>query len=349
MFFKNMPLFPLATKDPSLLKEARQQKISVLIPARNEEKSIGAAIDSILANQGVDLEIYVLDDQSEDKTAEIVLVKSIADSRLHLIESKSLEEGWNGKQHACWQLACETDRPWMLFLDADVRLAPDAIERTLGEALRLDVPLLSGFPYQETVGFAEKLLIPMMHFVLLGYLPMAKMRTTTDPRFAAGCGQLFLARRDAYFQWAGIKRSSPHGMMVSNCREHFGRRGFVPTCSMPAIIAYMPHVPYNSTRLMGLMKNADEGIANRVLIVPFTILLSGAAVLPIPSLFYALWRHESILSILLITIATCMTFVPRYLAAVRFRQSGWGVLLHPLSVLWFLQIQWQSFLPKPLG
>lgn len=349
LFLKNLNIFLPATKEEKWLEEARKQKLSVLIPARNEAESIGPAIESILANTHPDFHLYVLDDASEDNTAAIVEQKGITDSRVTLLNSEPLGAGWNGKQHACWQLACNTERPWLLFLDADVRLTSDALERIVAEALRIDAPLLSGFPYQETGTFAEKLLIPMMHFVLLGYLPIRTMRSNSDPKFSAGCGQLFLSQRDAYFKVGGhqaIKSSRHDGIKLPKA---FRLAGFktdlfdasdIATCRM---YQSLPQV------LVGLLKNANEGIANKYLIVPFTVLLGGAAILPIPSLFYAIWHHQSLLAISLLFIATCLVFVPRYLAAVRFRQSGLGVLLHPLSVLWFLQIQWQAFFGSIMG
>ena len=68
---------------------------------------------------------------------------------------------------------------------------------------RTKVPLLSGFPRLITIGFVEWLLLPLIHFVLLGFLPVARMRKTTDPAMAAGCGQFMLVERQAYFTSGG--------------------------------------------------------------------------------------------------------------------------------------------------
>src|SRR5262249_61852699 len=99
--------------------------ISVLIPARNEERGIVAAVESALASEGVSLEVIVLDDHSEDRTAALVEGLARRDSRVRLVPAPPLPEGWCGKQHACHVLAGCACHPLLAFLDADVRLAPD--------------------------------------------------------------------------------------------------------------------------------------------------------------------------------------------------------------------------------
>ena len=87
----------------------------------------------------------------------------------------------------------------MVFVDADVRLAPDALSRMVGHMQRHpDLGLASGFPAQVTVTWSERLLLPLIHFLLLGFLPIAAMRRHISPGFGAGCGQLFIARAGAY-------------------------------------------------------------------------------------------------------------------------------------------------------
>src|SRR5262249_2659067 len=103
----------------------RAPVVSVLIPARNEERSITAAVESALASQGVTVEVVVLDDQSEDTTAAQVAEIARRDDRVRLLPAPPLPEGWCGKQHACHVLVGAARYPLLAFLDADVRLAPD--------------------------------------------------------------------------------------------------------------------------------------------------------------------------------------------------------------------------------
>ena len=104
-------------------------QVSVLIPARNEALRIGPLLDSVLSSEGVRCEIWVLDDESQDGTEGIVLNYSSAHAHVRLIRGKPVPAGWSGKQFACWQLAQLASFPELVFLDADVALAPDALRR----------------------------------------------------------------------------------------------------------------------------------------------------------------------------------------------------------------------------
>ena len=122
--------------------------VSVLIPARNEADKIASAVNTVLANRDVELEVVVLDDHSTDGTADIV--RAIADPRVRIETAPPLPQGWSGKQHACWHLAHLARHQFLVFVDADVRLSPDALGRMAAfMAKRPAVGLASGFPRQE--------------------------------------------------------------------------------------------------------------------------------------------------------------------------------------------------------
>jgi len=133
--------------------------VSVLIPARNEEGVIAASIESLLASRGIEIEIIVLDDCSTDRTAEIVRNIAMRDARVRLRSSPPLPGGWNGKQHACYALAQAARSNVLCFLDADVRLAPEALAAMSGFLSRTGSDLVSGFPRQETATPLEWLLL----------------------------------------------------------------------------------------------------------------------------------------------------------------------------------------------
>ncbi|MDZ4852361.1 MAG: glycosyltransferase family 2 protein [Pirellulaceae bacterium] len=350
MFIRNLAIFHVATADENFMIRAAQERVSVLIPARNEEVSIGAAIDHVMANRSMEFELLILDDQSEDSTAAIVRQRiAMASSTIRLIESKPLPSGWNGKQHACWRLAESAQFDWLLFLDADVRLSEQAIQRIIAEALRSDVALLSGFPHQETGTFAEKLLIPLMHFILLGYLPLRQLRSSTSPSLSAGCGQMMLARRSAYLACDGhraIQASRHDGIQLPRV---FRRHGLSTDIFDATDIAACRMYLNRREVVLGLLKNADEGIANQKLIVIFTVLLAGAAILPIPSLIIACSTQQSLLTITVLAAACFASYVPRAIAVVAFQQSWLAAILHPIGVAWFLTLQWLAFFKSLQG
>lgn len=349
MFYRNLQLYTIATQQPSEIDAVKNVGVSVLIPARNEESSIRAAIESILATKHQEIEIIVLDDHSEDATGSIVEQVAHADKRVRLENSKPLPDGWNGKQHACWQLAGLARHEYLFFLDADVRLTPDAISRIVAQQKRNDVPLLSGFPRQETGTFAEKLLIPLMHFVLLGYLPISQMRSSKEASFAAGCGQLFLAQRSIYMTIGGhsaISNSRHDGIKLPRL---FRSHGHMTDLFDATDVARCRMYHSLSQVINGLLKNASEGIANPRLIIPFTVLLLGGVALPLPLFLLAAYRNTSWIATGVLLVATLLSWFPRVAACLRFRQSWLGVLLHPLSVAWFVSLQWIALVRQQLG
>ncbi len=344
--FRNRSVFLPATKSREALNAVRDTPISILMPARNEASSIGAAIESIMRSDHSNWELLILNDHSEDDTASIVTGFAERDPRIRLIESAPLPTDWNGKQHACWQLANQAQYPVFLFLDADVRLKPDATSRLLAQQHASGVPLISGFPFQETGTILEKLLIPMMHYVLLGYLPIDRMRQSNDPSFAAGCGQLFLAVRSSYFQASGhaaIRDSRHDGIKLPRA---FRRAGLATDIFDASDIATCRMYRSALEVCRGILKNATEGIASPKLIGPFTCLLLGGSVLPVILLPIAIANHVSGVTCLILVMATLLGWWPRVWAAAHFRQSWLGACLHPIAVLLFINLQWCALLMK---
>jgi hypothetical protein len=325
--------------------------VSVLIPARNEERVIGASLASLLASRGVEIEIVVLDDASTDRTAEIVRSFAEKDARVRLRTSAPLPRGWNGKQHACYALAQAARSDVLCFLDADVCLAPEALASMNAFLLRSGSDLVSGFPRQETETALECLLLPLIHFVLLSYLPLAGMRALPSPGFAAGCGQFLMVRRDAYRKSGGhseIRATMHDGLLLPQLFRRHGLRTdiadltYLATCRMY----------HNASEVWrGLAKNATEGMATPARILPFTFLLFCGQILPLllaisVVITPASYSHGA-RSLILATLAA--SFIPRLLSVWKYRQSLFSALLHPLGVTVLLLIQWYALLRKIAG
>ena len=320
--------------------------ISVLIPARNEEANIGRALQSVLANRDVTLEVVVLDDHSSDRTAAVVNEFAARDGRVRLELAPPLPPGWCGKQHACAALAGHGRFPLLVFMDADVRLTSNALARMAGLMTATNVALASGVPRQEVGTFWEKVLIPLIHFVLLGFLPIARMRRSRKPAFAAGCGQLFMARADAYRTCGGhgaIRASLHDGLKLPAV---FRAHGFM-TDLFDATDVATCRMYHNAAEVFsGLAKNATEGLGEPRRIGPLTAILAGGQVVPwVLLLLPGLGTLERMMA----AAAIVLSLVPRWLAVRRFAQPWLGALLHPLGVLVLLGIQWGALLRLLLG
>jgi hypothetical protein len=324
----------------------------VLVPARDEAKVIGRLAATVLANRDVDLELVVLDDDSRDDTARIITDLAAEDPRVRLVRGQPLPPGWCGKQHACFQLAQAARHDILLFLDADVTLESDAVARTVAFLDTRGVDLASGFPHQETGCLLDWLLLPLIHFVLLGYLPLAIARSDDRPGLAAGCGQLFVTRREAYLRSGGhaaIKASLHDGIKLPRAYRAAGLStdlfdaGDIARCRM-----------YGTNRevVRGLGKNATEGIAAPGSILPFTLLLAGGQILPVMLLIRGLadgWDGWPAWGVAATLAAVFAAWLPRGLAVHRFGHSLTSALAHPLGVAVFLVIQWSALIRRTLG
>lgn len=324
-------------------------RCSVLIPARNEAKAIADAIGSVLNNREVDLEVIVLDDGSTDRTADIVRQIAGQDGRVQLATAPPLPAGWCGKQHACSVLAGLARHPLLVFLDADVRLSPDALGRMAAFLEKSGVALASGVPRQETRTVSEQLLIPLIHFVLLGFLPMSRMRRSRAPSYGAGCGQLFIARSDAYHASGG------HGAIRGTLHDGpklpraFRAAGFATELFDATDVASCRMYSTDAEVWRGLAKNAHEALGSPALIGPATVFLFGGQVLPFCLLLAAIFVAVTPLSIALAVVGALLAWLPRLLGARRFRQSHWSALFHPLGISGLLAIQWHAFLRQLTG
>lgn len=322
--------------------------LSVLIPARNEERNIRSTLEAALASRDVQIEVVVLDDHSTDQTAAIVSAFAARDSRVRLESAPPLPPGWCGKQHACHRLAGLARHPWLVFIDADVRLAPDALARMAQfMQARPHVALASGVPRQELATFSERLLLPLIHFILLGFLPMPLMRRTKLPGFSAGCGQLFIAPREAYFAAGGhaaIRATLHDGVKLPRA---FRRAGLATDLFDATDLATCRMYHTNRETWRGLGKNATEGLAAPGTILPMTALLLGGQALPFALLACAPWLSPGALAVTI--AAAILALAPRLVAMRRFRQPPDSALLHPFGVLALLAIQWLALAAKLAG
>jgi chlorobactene glucosyltransferase len=177
--------------------------VSILIPARNEADSIGLTIQSILAQSNSNFELLVLNDNSSDETVSKVLEAGGEDERVRLLEGRSLPSGWLGKNWACHQLAEAASGDYLLFVDADVTLQPQALAALMQHAQQESSDLLTIWPTQQTESWAERLTVPLISLVVLGYLPVLMVHHTPWRVFAAANGQCLLFHRHAYQQIGG--------------------------------------------------------------------------------------------------------------------------------------------------
>lgn len=194
-----MPVMDVSGKNP---------EVSVIIPARNEEASLGACLDSLVAQSGVDFEIILVNDHSTDHTGEIAA--SFPDVRV--IEAGPLPQGWTGKNNAVTCGAREAKGEWLLFTDADTVHLPGSLARALAEAKEHRAEMLSYSPEQVAVTFWEMAILPVVFAELARQYPPSKVSDPGSP-VAAANGQFILIRRDSY------KAIGGHGAVAGDILE----------------------------------------------------------------------------------------------------------------------------------
>lgn len=172
--------------------------VSVLIPARNEEDNLGNILSDLQRQNYRNIEVIVFNDESSDRTKELARAYAAEDKRFRVIDSTGLPSGWLGKSHGCHQLAKHSRGDHLLFLDADVRLEYGLIESALAQMQNHHLHLLSVFPQQELHTWGEKLVVPVMNFILLSLLPMILTRKSTHSSLSAANGQFMLFEKNTY-------------------------------------------------------------------------------------------------------------------------------------------------------
>jgi len=166
------------------------------VPARNEEAVIAACIESLVLQREIP-EIIVVNDQSTDKTAEIVRSLITKIPHLRLLETQEVPAGWVGKNNAVFLGAKEAKSPWLLFTDADAELQPGAAARALQIAQEKSAALISFSPEQVTQSWYEKALIPFVYSRLAKHFSYDAVNDPSSPAAAAN-GQFLMIQRDAY-------------------------------------------------------------------------------------------------------------------------------------------------------
>ena len=322
-------------------------RISVLIPARNEEARLGPCLSTISDSDYPILEILVLDDHSTDGTAQLVEQRTKGDSRIRLLSGKSLPEGWVGKPWACHQLSKEAKGDYLLFVDADTRFSDITIANAVTLAHEEKADLISLWPYLESLTWSERLVIPFVHLFILFYLPHWAKGSLRC--FGAANGQFVLFRRDAYENIKG--HESVHNHMVEDI----------------AIARNMRAAGFKVLNLDGTNPGHSIALVRCRMYTRFHEVWGGFTKNLYPSFdgnFPAFLLFQSIQIfifltpfILLFTRANgplvwteiLIILTLRFALAHRFRQSYLGALLHPFGQILVIAIALNSWLQSLRG
>lgn len=298
-------------------------KVSVLVPARNEERRLGDCLESVLRQDETVAEILVYDDHSTDGTAQVVRDYARRDARLRQVAAAPLAAGWCGKNFACAQLAGAAAGEWLLFLDADARLAEGAVRSLLGEALRRDQTLFSGWPRLELGGVWEKALMPLLNFVVFSIFPAPlslRFRYTSLGLLHGAC---VLAHRATYEAVGGHGAVRDQVFEDTRLARHWRRVGRRGLCLDGGDLVSVRMYESLGEIWRGFQKNFFLGFRRETTFWMFIVFHAIFFLGPFPLL---LWSRSGPAA-----LAAGGVIGLRLLLAWRFRHPWWSALLHPLA------------------
>lgn len=300
-------------------------KVSILIPARNEEKNLKKCVTSIMNQNYENFELIVLDDNSTDDTLKILknLQKKF---NFKVLQGLPLENGWLGKNYACKQLSEHSTGEILIFTDADNYISPYAIENTVSYIDRYNLSFFSAFPQQITKTFWEKLIIPVIDLLLFSFLPLWANYLSKNPAFAAANGQWIAVIKDDYLLIGGHKSVKNKVVEdVSLCREFKRKNLKVMTASGKGVVF---------GRMYSKFYEIWEGFSKNIFgltdfnLIPFFLILS---ILLISSVFpyFMLFIH---LKFAIILISLILLW--RLILSLRYGHNPFiSLFLHPVSII----------------
>ncbi len=319
-----------------------QPRLSVLIPARNETRVIGDTVRALLGQSYPNVELILLDDNSTDGTAEIARAAAGSDDRLQIVSGKPLPAEWAGKNWACHQLSQHATGEYLIFTDADVQWGEGALFALVDELAHTNADMLTIWSTQHTKTWGERLCVPLMAFVILGYLPHLAVNHIRHRAFAAANGQCLTLRRTAYDEIGG--HATVRDEIVEDIRmaQHAKDTGFrLRMVDGNGLVSCRMYTSWPEVR-NGYAKNITAGYGDSLL-----GLLAGSIFHWTAFLFPPLWLLASLFAgnaqhMLYSGLLTALGILIRALTAAATRQRITDALLLPVSVILMTVIAAQS-------
>ena len=332
------------------LQPEKLPRVSVLVPARNEERNIARCVGSLLAQRYADFEVIVLDD-SEDRTPDI-LHSLAGDERLRVMAGKPLPAGWMGKNWSCHQLAQTATGDLLLFTDADTQHHPSMLLDAVTALFAERSDFLSAIPRQELHTWAERLVLPILPWSLHTFFPIGLARRSRLHALATAAGQLMLFRKEAYAAIGGHRSVRGSVLDDVSLAQHVVKAG-LPWSLMDGKARISVRM-YRSSREVwdGLSKNLFAVFGRNLPLFSFVWAW----------LFWVAWEPPLVL-VLRATRALSIpaeAVVPSALAVglclilwlinnLRFRIPWIQATLHPVTMLLVLSIAARSVIWHALG
>lgn len=324
-----------------------QPKISVCIPARNEEKNIANLLESIIIQDYSSFEILVLDDHSTDRTNTIVTdLRHDHPDLIQIFPGKPKPDHWLGKPWACHQLGNKATGELLLYLDADTILEPNALVNIASTFRHFNLDMIAIWPKQILGTFWEKTVIPLIYYALVTLLPAiyvyrdprwmpSFMGKRLRPAFAAANGQCIAFTKECYKRIDGHKAVRNHVVedveLAKAVKRHNGKLRMFNGVGTVQCRMYRNNVEMFS----GLRKNFLAGFQYSLLLFISAALLHLVVfILPFITIFIAIYMNNPELLFLSIASVTII-LLHGLLLAQWFQWNPLYSFTHPIGICWF--------------
>lgn len=309
--------------------------VSILIPARNEERLIRECVESLAQQDYPNFEVVVLNDKSTDRTGAILEDLSLQYPQIRIIQGKDLPQGWVGKNFACHTLASQAAGDYFLFTDADTIHKPHMLQSAVAMMLDQKLDFISMIPNEEMVSWGEKIIIPMIHFLYFAYLPNDIITKSRKASVSAANGQFMFFSRKAYQHIGGhtiVKNNIVEDVFLAKEVKKNGLR-----------MALVDGTQSVSCRMYTNFKEAFEGFSKNLFagfsfhlptFLIFLIHLFVLYIFPFLCIVYLIFCNDSTTSSIfyLSALNIAIPIIIRLIMAYRFKLSISASFIHILTV-----------------
>jgi hypothetical protein len=303
-------------------------KVAILIPARDEEDSITAAVKSSLAQELLDqFEVVVLNDASTDSTAE--KLSALTHPKLRVINGEpELPQGWLGKNWACHRLSESVEADFLVFIDSDVTLQPAAVASAINSLTSNQLHLVSPYPRQLAPTLLARIVQPLLQWSWLTTVPLRSTRKSLRPSLAVANGQFLVCRTDSYTASGGHQGIKSEVLDDIELLRAFYRNGFTGSVIDGSEIATCQMYKSNQALVSGYSKSLWNAFGGPIGSLFVNTLFLFVYVFPLVGFF--------IDEVVLATLGLALGIIGRLVAAQTSNARKLpDSLLHPISIVTF--------------
>ena len=315
-----------------------EEKMSVLVPLRDEENNAVAIIQTLVAQEKLsNIEFIILNDNSTDKTFELVTATAHGNSQFKIIQGKPLPDGWLGKPWALAQLSEAAQGEILICIDADVRLATTAIAAAVTEMRKHKLDFFSPYPSQVARTFSERMIQPLLQWSWLSSVPLAIAKRSSIASFAVANGQFFAVKKSALDKCGGYASIKSEVLDDMQMARVLLRNKFKGTVGNGALIAQCHMYSSWSELRNGYAKSLWKGFGGPFGSFVAIALLALTGIIPLASAAsgssYGWFAFEAVL-------------LSRIISARITRANIFDSLLHPISAALLIYLIIYSWLMR---